>query len=63
VVERKIKPEKKKGNVFSFVFPACLGMGVGLGALMHNVGVGLGIGVAVGTTLSLLAEYYLDRKS
>jgi len=52
---------KKRKTVFGILFPACLGLGVGLGALMHNIGVGLAIGAGTGTLLSLLGEYYFNR--
>jgi hypothetical protein len=53
--------KKKKDNKFAVVFPICLGLGTGLGALMRNVGVGLAIGAGVGTLLGLLADFYLNR--
>ena len=49
-------------NVFSILFPAFLGLGVGLGALIRNIGVGLAIGAGMGSFLSLLVEYYLVHK-
>lgn len=52
---------KKRKTVFGILFPACLGLGVGLGALMHNIGVGLAIGAGTGTLLSLFGEYYFNR--
>jgi hypothetical protein len=54
---------KKKEHKFYLIFPICLGLGTGLGALLRNVGLGLGIGAMIGTTLSLLTEYYFDRWS
>lgn len=41
------------------VFPASIGIGTGLGALIHNIGLGMSIGVALGTILSLLGYYRL----
>ena len=52
---------KKRENRFYLIFPICLGLGTGLGALLRNVGVGLAIGAGVGTTLSLLVWYYFAR--
>jgi hypothetical protein len=64
MIEGKMEQRKKKReNLFSFVFPACLGLGVGLGALIRNIGVGLAIGAGIGTILSLLAELYISRRS
>jgi hypothetical protein len=54
---------KKREHRFYLIFPICLGLGTGLGALLRNVGLGLGFGAAVGTTLSLLAEYFLGREN
>lgn len=45
-------------NKYAFLFPACLGLGTGVGALMHNVGVGLGLGAVLGTILSLVGWYW-----
>ncbi|NIM95414.1 MAG: hypothetical protein GTO18_17090 [Anaerolineales bacterium] len=56
--DRKIKEENK----FIPIFPICLGLGVGLGALVRNIGVGLAFGATVGTTLSLAIEYFLRRE-
>jgi uncharacterized membrane-anchored protein len=53
---------RKRENRYWFIFPICLALGTGLGALLHNVGLGLGIGAAVGTTLGLLAYYYFDSQ-
>jgi hypothetical protein len=50
---------KKQENRCYMIFPICLGLGTGLGALIRNVGLGLAIGAGVGTTLSLLAYYFL----
>jgi len=49
--------------IISILFPACLGLGVGLGALIRNIGVGLVIGAGMGTTLSLLVEHYFVQKN
>ena len=54
---------KIRENKYWFIFPICLGLGTGLGALIRNVGLGLGIGAAVGTTLGLLAYYCFDSES
>jgi hypothetical protein len=45
---------KRPENKYTFIFPACLGIGTGIGALMHNVGMGIGIGALVGTILGLI---------
>jgi uncharacterized membrane-anchored protein len=54
---------KTRENKYWFIFPICLGLGTGLGALLRNVGLGLAIGAAVGTTLGLLAYYCFDSES
>jgi hypothetical protein len=54
---------KKRENKYYFIFPICLSLGTGLGALIHNVGLGLGIGAAAGTILGLLAYYFFDSES
>lgn len=55
--------QKKASSKYSFLFPAGLGIGVSLGAAIHNVGVGLAIGAAIGTILSLLGALFEQRKS
>jgi len=54
--------KRESENVFSILFPAFLGLGVGLGALIRNIGVGLAIGAGMGSFLSLLVEYYIVHK-
>ncbi|MGW8251012.1 MAG: hypothetical protein ACWGO1_10245 [Anaerolineales bacterium] len=44
----------------AIVFPASLGIGTAVGALIHNIGVGLAVGAGAGTVFSLTA-YYLGR--
>lgn len=59
-----MEPKKKKREHGSTIlFPACLGMGVGLGALIRNIGVGLAIGAGIGTILSLLVEKFLSLRA
>lgn len=44
----------RSDNRYTVIFPVCLGIGTGIGALMHNVGLGIGIGAIVGTILGLI---------
>ena len=46
----------KTRNRFVIFFPVGIGIGVAVGAAIHNIGVGMCIGVAIGVTLSLLGE-------
>jgi hypothetical protein len=46
--------QERPENKYAFIFPACIGIGTGIGALLHNVGLGIGIGAVVGTILSLI---------
>lgn len=58
-----MKQKQSRADTFvAIIFPVCLGIGTGIGALIHNVGVGLGIGAAIGTILSLTG-YYLIRSN
>lgn len=50
-------------NKYAFLFPACLGLGTGVGALLHNVGVGIGLGAVFGTVLSLVGWYFSSPKN
>jgi hypothetical protein len=50
----KSKPTENK---FAFLFPAGIGMGVAVGALIHNIGVGMALGAVIGTICSLLGGY------
>ncbi len=53
-----MKRKQSDRNDFSkFIFPICLALGTGFGALFQNVGVGLGIGAVVGTVLGLAAHF------
>jgi hypothetical protein len=52
----------KQSDPISIVFPACLGIGVAAGALMHNVGMGMALGAALGTILRLVLWYRLERR-
>ncbi|MGD2157560.1 MAG: hypothetical protein PVG14_05205 [Anaerolineales bacterium] len=57
--------KQKQSRVDTFVgiiFPVCLGIGTGIGALIHNVGVGIAIGAAIGTILNLTG-YYLIKSN
>jgi len=49
---------KRSDNKFAFLLPVGLGIGTGIGALIHNIGVGLAIGAAIGTILSLIGWYF-----
>jgi len=49
-------------NKYTFLFPACLGLGTGVGALLHNVGLGIGLGAVLGTVLSLVGWYFSNLK-
>ena len=51
---------QKRSRYVSIIFPLCLGIGTGIGALIHNIGVGLAIGAVIGTFSSLVG-YYLVR--
>ena len=53
---------RKVRSYFPILFPAALGLGTGLGALIHNVGVGLALGAGVGVAASLLAEWFVERR-
>jgi hypothetical protein len=57
------KAKRTAVSSFAWLFPAALGLGTGMGALLHNIGVGLGIGAAVGVTASLLADWITSHKS
>lgn len=48
-------------NKTSFLLPAFIGLGTGLGALIGNIGAGMAIGVGVGTLLSLLGWLWEER--
>lgn len=50
--------QKRSENKFAFLLPVGLGIGTGIGALVHNIGVGLAIGAAIGTILSLIGWYF-----
>lgn len=55
-------PESKKPeNRFAFLFPAGLGIGVAIGAVIHNIGVGLAIGAFIGTLGSLIGFYLSEN--
>jgi hypothetical protein len=41
-------------QLLTIVFPACLGLGTAIGALIHNIGVGLAIGAGIGTVISFI---------
>ncbi|HEY48363.1 MAG: hypothetical protein AMJ88_12715 [Anaerolineae bacterium SM23_ 63] len=57
------RQQKKASSKYSFLFPAGLGIGVAIGAAIHNIGVGLAIGAGIGTILSLLGMHFQQRKS
>ena len=50
-------------NKYAFIFPACLGLGTGVGALLHNVGVGIALGAVFGMVLSLVGWYFSSPKN
>ena len=50
----KLKPVENK---FAFLFPAGIGIGVAVGALIHNIGVGMAFGAVAGMICSLLGWY------
>jgi hypothetical protein len=58
-----------KGNrsgsdkLVAFIFPACIGFGTGIGALIHNVGLGIASGAVVGTVLSLIGQFLVKANS
>lgn len=52
--------QKRSDNRFAFLLPVGVGVGIAIGALIHNIGVGLAIGAAIGTIASLTA-YYIDN--
>ena len=56
---REKQPRNKSS--YTIIFPICLGLGTGLGALMHNVGVGLGIGAIIGALLVSLSWILFER--
>lgn len=43
------------------IFPICLGLGTGFGALIHNVGAGLAVGAGIGVTLRFVADWLMTR--
>jgi len=47
----------------TFIFPACLGLGTGFGALIHNVGAGLAVGAGIGVALQLIADWLGNHPS
>ena len=58
-----MEQKKKKTNILpGILFQICLGMGIGLGALIHNIGVGLAIGAGFGGLFSLIAEFVIQKK-
>lgn len=52
---------KKRTGRYAFLFPAFIGLGAGLGALLHNVGLGTATGAAVGATLSWVGSLFEER--
>lgn len=54
--------DKRQENKYAFLLPVGLGIGIAVGALIHNIGVGLAIGAGIGTTLSLLGWYLSIKK-
>lgn len=54
--------DNRQEHKYAFLFPAGLGIGTALGALIHNIGLGLAIGAGIGTTLSLIG-WYLSIKN
>lgn len=52
---------KKPENRYAFLFPAGLGIGVAIGAVIHNIGVGLAIGAFMGTLGSLIGAYLSEH--
>jgi hypothetical protein len=57
--------QKRSRNVtfITSIFPICLGIGIAIGALIHNIGVGLAIGAGVGTFFNLLAYYLVMSRT
>lgn len=57
------KKSSRKTAYLPIIMPACIGLGTGFGALIHNIGVGMTFGVALGTILSLIAYYLVKPES
>ena len=56
------KQRKNASSKYNFLLPAGIGIGISIGALIHNIGVGMAIGVAIGTILSLTGSHFEQRK-
>jgi hypothetical protein len=50
-------------TLVTIIFPACLGIGTAIGALIHNIGLGLAIGAGVGTIFNLIGYYLVNSKA
>ena len=57
------KKSSRKTAYLPIIMPACIGLGTGFGALIHNIGIGMTFGVALGTILSLIAYYLVKPES
>ena len=54
--------QKPRESTFALLFPVGIGIGVAIGALLHNIGVGMTFGAALGVTASLLADWLSKRR-
>lgn len=50
-------------TLVAILFPVCLGIGTGIGALIHNIGVGIAVGAGMGTILNLVGHYLVKSNS
>lgn len=53
---------KRENNKYAFLLPVGLGIGIAIGALIHNIGVGLAIGAGIGTLMSLLGWHFSSQE-
>ncbi|MGD8759125.1 MAG: hypothetical protein PVJ07_02610 [Anaerolineales bacterium] len=57
-----MEDKKRRVSYFGLLFPVGIGLGVAIGALLHNIGVGMAFGAAIGVTASLLTDWLSERR-
>jgi zinc transporter ZupT len=62
-IEEQIMKKKQSDSKFSFLLPVGLGIGIAIGALIHNIGAGLAIGAGIGTVSSLIGWYLSSEQT